>query len=101
MKKISVVLFVLLFVTGALKAQHISLNAYGGYTFDDKSDFTNAYAHINGGFMWGLSVEGISESGGALELLYQHQQTDIPVHASAGDALLNLNNQAANISYLL
>lgn len=106
MRKFLTVLSLVCFVmVGSLKAQHVSLNAYGGYAFDDKVDFGNAYAKFAGGFIWGLSLEGVSESGSALELLYQYQSTTVPVYAKnhngGGDFLLNPNNNSATISYLL
>jgi hypothetical protein len=103
MKKFSIVLVALFAMVSELKAQTISINAFGGYTFDDKLYFNNADATIRGGGMWGVSAEGISPSGGALELLYQYQSTSIPVYGytRAGHELLNPDNTDGVISYLL
>ena len=106
MKKFILFLGVLFTMTNSLQAQHLSLNAYGGYAFDDKVDFGNAYAKFKGGFIWGLSLEGVSEHGSAIEVLYQYQSTTVPVYAKnynggGSDYLLNPNNNAATISYLL
>jgi opacity protein-like surface antigen len=103
MKKFSIVLVAFFAIISEIKAQTISVNAFGGYGFDDKLYFNNADATIKGGFMWGVSAEGISPSGGALELLYQYQSTSIPVYAytKAGHVLLNPDNTDGVISYLL
>ena len=103
MKKFILALGILFVITGTLQAQHISLNAYGGYTFQDKLSFSNSYALIHGGFMWGVSVEGVNAGGSGLELLYQYQTTDIPVYkySSSGDIPLTNSSNTSTISYLL
>ncbi|HEY4323936.1 MAG TPA: hypothetical protein VGN20_08110 [Mucilaginibacter sp.] len=103
MKKISILLVAIFAIASGLKAQTLSINAFGGYTFDDKLYFKNADATIKGGGFWGVSAEGISHNGGALELLYQYQSTSIPVYAytKTGHVLLNPDNTDGVISYLL
>jgi hypothetical protein len=100
MKKISIVLVILFAVISELKGQTISVNAFGGYTFDEKLNFDNAYATIRGGSMWGVSAEGIGPHGGGIELLYQYQSTTAPV-SSYSLGQLNPGNDGAVISYLL
>ncbi len=100
MKKFSIVLIALFAIMGQLKAQTISVNAYGGYTFDENLNFDNAYAKIKSGFMWGVSAEGIGPRGGALELLYQYQATNVPVYSNT-TGLLNPDENSGVISYLL
>ncbi len=56
MKKVIIILAAFLISMGGY-AQHISVNAFGGYTIQDRVDFGNAYAYINGGGMFGGSVE--------------------------------------------
>ena len=82
-------------------SQHIALNAFGGYTFDDHINFGNAYANIHGGGIWGASLEGINARGEAVELLYQYQSTNIPAYSTTGNKQLNEGNDGAVISYLL
>jgi len=99
MKK-ALITSVILFIAAAGYSQHLSVNAYGGYTFDDKINFSNAQALIKGGGMWGASIEGVNAQGSGLELLYQYQSTSVPV------TLYNSNNQNSHnnstvISYLL
>ena len=78
MKK-ALITSVILFIAAAGYSQHLSVNAYGGYTFDDKINFSNAHAFIKGGGMWGASIEGVNAQGSGLELLYQYQSTSVPV----------------------
>lgn len=104
MKKFSIIILVFLFaINSQLKAQTISANVFGGYTFQEKLDFGNAYALIHGGFMWGASVEGIGSRGEALELLYQYQSTNIPVYTHSGTSVnpLNVSDNSGVVSYLL
>ncbi len=82
-------------------SQHISLNAYGGYTFAETINFGNAYAHINEGGVWGVSLEGVNARGSGLELLYQYQTTNIPAYSTPGNKQLNEGKDGAVISYLL
>ena len=98
MKK-TLITSVILFIAAAGYSQHISVNAYGGYTFRDKINFSNSgYAYINGGFMWGASVEGVNAQGTGLELLYQYQSTAIPYYVGN---VQKVGNDNTVVSYLL
>ncbi len=106
MKKFIILSIIFFAVSTQLKAQYLSLNVFGGYTAPDEPNFKNAYAHIDGGFMWGASIEGVKHSQG-LELLYQYQSTNIPVYGNGivggggGYSQLNPDNTSGVISYLL
>lgn len=100
MKKIILSCSILLLGISAF-SQHIAVNAFGGYTFRDKMNFGNAYAYLNGGGMWGASVEGINARGSGIEVLYQYQSTKIPVYGTPGNTQLNAGNDGAVVSYLL
>jgi opacity protein-like surface antigen len=78
MKKTIVLSVVLFFIMAAGYSQHLSINAFGGYTFRDKINFSNAYTYINAGGMWGASIEGVNAQGTGLEILYQYQSTSTP-----------------------
>jgi hypothetical protein len=101
MKKFSILLIALFATIGKLKAQTISINAFGGYTFDDELHFTNFDAKVKGGGIWGASIEGISARGTALELLYQYQSTNVPINTYVGVQPLSTGSDGAVISYLL
>jgi hypothetical protein len=99
MKK-ALITSVILFIAAAGYAQHLSVNAYGGFTFRDKVNFSNAYVYINEGFMWGASLEGVNPQGTGLELLYQYQSTDIPTYTYPGNTQVT-GNSSSVVSYLL
>ena len=66
-------------------AQELRLNAYGHYVFDDKIEsYYNSTNYFNGtirgGFLWGLGVEGRVLDYYAVEIIYLHQGTTVPVH---------------------
>jgi opacity protein-like surface antigen len=100
MKKI-LLSMAIIFTTTIGYSQHLSLNAFGGYTFQDHINFGNAYAYINAGGIWGVSLEGVNAQGSGLELLYQYQSTNIPAYKYPSNELLNEGQTGAVISYLL
>ncbi len=99
MKKL-IVSIAILFVAAAGYSQHISVNAFGGYTFRDRLNFNSAYAYLNGGGMWGASVEGVNAQGTGIELLYQYQNTAVPVYSYPQNNQIASNNNTV-VSYLL
>jgi opacity protein-like surface antigen len=99
MKKL-LITSVVLFMAATGFSQHLSLNLYGGYDFRDKINFGNAYAYINGGGIYGASLEGVNAQGTGVELLYQYQRTNIPLYAYPGNNQLN-SNTTATISTIL
>jgi opacity protein-like surface antigen len=100
MKK-TIITSVILIIAAAGYSQHLSINAFGGYTFRDKIDFGNAYAYINAGGFWGASLEGVNQQGTGVELLYQYQSTNIPAYIKVGNVQQNPGQDGAVISYLL
>ncbi|HXB30787.1 MAG TPA: hypothetical protein VNW49_13255 [Puia sp.] len=100
MKK-SIITSVIMIIAAAGYSQHLSINAFGGYTFRDKINFGNAYAYINAGGFWGASLEGVNQQGTGVELLYQYQSTKIPAYTYPGNIQQNPAQDGAVISYLL
>jgi opacity protein-like surface antigen len=98
MKKTIVLSVVLFFIVAAGYSQHLSVNAFGGYTFRDKINFSNAYTYINAGGMWGASIEGVNAQGTGLEILYQYQSTATPTTIYIPSQTFSSNTI---ISYLL
>ena len=98
MKKTIVLSVALFFMMAAGYSQHLSLNAFGGYTFRDKINFSNAYTYINAGGMWGASLEGVNAQGTGLEIVYQYQSTGTPTTVYIPQGTFNSNTV---ISYLL
>jgi hypothetical protein len=98
MKKTIVLSVVLFFMLATGFAQHLSINAFGGYTFRDRINFSNAYTYINAGGMWGASIEGVNAQGTGLEILYQYQSTNTPTTIYIPSQTIN---SSTVISYLL
>jgi hypothetical protein len=99
MKKV-IITSVVLFIAVSGFSQHLSVNLFGGYTFRDRINFGNAYTYINGGGIFGGSVEGVNAQGTGLELLYQYQSTALPTYSQPGGVLLASNSNSV-VSYLL
>jgi opacity protein-like surface antigen len=100
MKK-TLITSVILIIAAVGYSQHLSINAFGGYTFRDKINFGNAYAYLNGGGFWGVSVEGVNQQGTGVELLYQYQKTNVPIYTYPGNVQQNAGQDGAVVSYLL
>lgn len=100
MKK-TLITSVILIIAAVGYSQHLSVNAFGGYTFQDKINFGNAYAYINAGGIWGASVEGVNGQGTGVELLYQYQSTNIRAYTYPGNLPQNGGSTGAVVSYLL
>lgn len=98
MKKTIVLSVALFLMMAAGYSQHLSVNAFGGYTFRDKINFSNAYTYINAGGMWGASIEGVNAQGTGLEILYQYQSTSTPTTIYIPSQTFSSNTI---ISYLL
>ena len=98
MKKTIVLSVALLFIVAAGYSRHLSVNAFGGYTFRDKINFSNAYTYINAGGMWGASIEGVNAQGTGLEIVYQYQSTATPTTIYIPSQTFSSNTV---ISYLL
>jgi hypothetical protein len=98
MKKTIVLFVASLLIMAVGYSQHLSINAYGGYTFRDKINFSNAYTYINAGGMWGASIEGVNAQGTGLEIVYQYQSTGTPTTVYIPSQTFSSNTV---ISYLL
>ncbi len=70
----------------------MSFNVFGGYTFQDKIDFSSGYGVIEDGAHWGASVEFAVKKYMSAELLYQRQDTHAVVYGSSyGEGKLGIN----------
>jgi len=103
MKK-AIITSIILIVAAVGYSQHLSVNAFGGYTFRDRVNFGQGYAYLNAGGIWGVSVEGVNAQGSGLELLYQYQSTRTPGYYNNGQPFVGAGgetNPSSIISYLL
>jgi opacity protein-like surface antigen len=84
MKKLMVLCCATLLIAGSSRAQYFSVTGYGGYLFQDKVSFANAYGYIKESGFWGASFEGVNREGAGFELLYQGQNTHVPMYTYGG-----------------
>jgi len=102
MKKIIIAAIILCSTAFSVKAQHISLNGFGGYNLQDKVQFSGAWGYVKDGGFWGASIEGVNAHGHGVELLYQQQRTTLPLYFySGGNTQINKENDEAAISYIM
>jgi len=77
----------------SVHAQNISVNAYGGYVFNNKFDSYYDYGEyyegdIKGGFQWGVGVEYRVQPSVGIELSYFRQDTHSPTSYLMRDQLV-------------
>jgi hypothetical protein len=66
--------------------QAVSLNLFGGYTFQDKVNFSSGYGMIEDGGHYGASLEVAVKDYASAELLYQRQDTRAIVYGFSTSA---------------
>lgn len=103
--KISVLISVMMTgVTITACGQEVSLNLFGGYTFQDQISFSTGYGVINDGAHWGGSIELFVKRYLAVELLYQRQDTETNFVGGsiAGEAATGINYiMVGGVKYML
>jgi hypothetical protein len=108
MRKISALSVLILICTQAIHAQKkpipITLDVYGGYTFQDKVDMGyynnyNNYGYIKAAGQYGAGLEFFVNPMRSLELSYQYMGTKAPFYDWEGQT--NKNNQDASLQYIL
>jgi hypothetical protein len=77
-------LLIIIFSSAKVFTQHIRLNAYGNYVFDDKVEFYNTSTNyftgtVQGGLLWGAGLEMQLHDYYSIEVLYLRQDTKAPV----------------------
>ena len=89
MKRLFFLVAILLIGISACYAQQgtIRLLTFGGYTFEDKVDFSNGYGQVSDGFQWGAGLEiGLTDIN-FVEVYYQRLDTRGFAVPRFGDAL--------------
>lgn len=82
MKKIGLLL-IALSIGAALHAQSVTLLTFGGYTFKNTIEYSNAKAELGDGFQWGAGFEvGFEDK--AVELIYQRMDPSASVRYYIG-----------------
>lgn len=96
-------LFVLTTLSASISfAQYskLSLNATGGYTFQDKVTFDLGKAYANEAIQYGGSLEFFPSRFKSFELSYSYMSTEMPVYGLAGTQL-NPNAGKGGLTYIL
>jgi opacity protein-like surface antigen len=84
-----------------LRAQELNVTGFGGYTLQQKMNFSTATVYVRSNAHYGLSVEAVSSSGVGLELLYQRQQTQAPVYDKSTPEVLLTSKNDLTLSYYM
>lgn len=85
----------------------ISLDLYGGYTFEDRIYADAAYVDINDGFQYGAGLEFFLRETKSLEVKYLRMDTKTPIYLNSyygnmfSGAQLNEGNDSSAINYVL
>lgn len=102
MKKLVLIAGIFLCAFGA-KAQNqgdISLDLYGGYTFQDKIYADAAYVAVKDAFQYGAGIEFYARSTKSIELKYLRMDTKTPIYRFNG-VQLNSGDDSSAINYVL
>ena len=102
MKKI-LLPFLLAIAATTASAQHINLNIYSAYVFDDDFSVYNssteyAYGKIKGGLQLGAGIEYMPNQLYGVELLYQYKKADAPSTFKFG-TLTTEKNESFEVSH--
>lgn len=108
MKKYILLFVVFLFslFTKAQTSNSILLNLYGGYTFQDKVEYDNAYGYVEDGFEYGIGFEYFFIDNSSVELKYNRLDTKLPLYERAplyapAGTQLNAGDDKGAINYIL
>jgi opacity protein-like surface antigen len=81
--------------------QALYVTGFGGYTFQNKIEFSTIDCYVRNSAHYGISLEGINQEGIGLELLYQRQETHAPVYTKASPAVQLTSKDNLTISYIM
>ncbi len=98
-----IMLFAFFCLSVGAKAQQqgaVALNLYGGYTFQDRVNFSGAYGLVKDGFQYGGGLEYYLHSSKSLELKYLRMDTYLPLYG-AGGIQLNKGADKGSVNYIL
>ncbi len=84
MKKRGFLLLIALAVGSGVHAQSVTLLTFGGYTFKNTINYSNAKAVLGDGFQWGGGFEVALDDTKAVELIYQRQDPTASVRYYVG-----------------
>ncbi len=93
----------LLFTVSIVNAQSpksISLNVYGGYTFQDRVMLDGFYVDVQDGFEYGGGLEYFVQRNKSIELKYLRMDTKFPLYGP-GNTQLNNGKDAGALNFVL
>lgn len=94
---------ILLFTVSMANAQapkSISLNVYGGYTFQDRVRLDNYHVDVNDGFEYGGGLEYFVQRNKSIEIKYLRMDTKFPLYGPGGAQLNTKTDGALNFVLL-
>jgi opacity protein-like surface antigen len=71
----------------AQTSRSVSLNVYGGYTFQERVKFDAAYTDVQDGFQWGGGLEFFPSFNKSIEIKYLRMDTKFPLYGPTGTKL--------------
>jgi len=78
----------------------LSLNAYGGYTLQDRVRLDNFYTDVNDAFQWGGGLEYFLHRSKSIELKYMRMDTKFPLFTPGGEQI-NKDNDKGALNFIL
>jgi hypothetical protein len=93
----------LILTTGMVNAQSprsISLNVYGGYTFQDRVRLDEFHVDVNDGFEYGGGLEYFVRRNKSIEIKYLRMDTRFPLYGPGGSQLNTKTDGALNFLLL-
>lgn len=102
MRRLSIMLLLAMATSAVSFAQYskLSLNATGGYTFQDQVNFDLGKAVANEAIQYGGSLEFFPSRFKSVELSYSYMSTEMPVYGITGEQL-NKTAGKGGLSYIL
>ena len=105
-KKILLGIVLIAGVSSLAMAQHIRLNGYAAYVFDDKIDSyydqnNQYYGQINGGFQWGAGLEYLVSPSKGIEIKYLRRDAIAPMHYYKNSLIQQNKDFDVALNYIL
>lgn len=99
MKKQGCLLLILLAFGLAAQAQSVTLLTFGGYTFKNTIEYSNAKAVLGDGFQWGAGFEVGLDDTRSVELIYQRQDPSASVRYYVGS--IDAESIEVGVNYIM
>ncbi|MBO9570863.1 MAG: hypothetical protein J7497_01425 [Chitinophagaceae bacterium] len=77
------------------------ITGYGGYAFQDRVEFSNAYGYVRDGGQWGVGLEFFFDETRTIDLTYTRMDTDLPLYSYSLGNQLNKGQEGLSVNYIL